>query len=61
MRNKIVGYASGLGLIKSWPYDTQYDAYNAMRLTPEAAEAQRKYEGTMSPYPVDIVVWPKTV
>lgn len=57
---KVKWYASGGGIARWGPFDTQMEAYQKMRLTQDARERQRLAKGPDMPYPKDIVVWPET-
>lgn len=59
MTTKVQWFAAGGGLARSGPYPTQMDAYEAMTLTSEARERQRREYGVDMPYPRDVVVWPE--
>lgn len=52
-------YASGASIAQAGPFPTQRAAYDAMRLTDDARERQRRTHGTCSPFPHDLVVWPE--
>lgn len=58
---KINWFASGGGIARTGPFPSQFDAYKAMTLTPDARERQRREKGTDAPFPFDTIVWPDAV
>ena len=52
-------YASGGGIARTGPYRTAREAWDSVRLTPEARRRQRIARGPDSPYPVDASIWPE--
>lgn len=56
---KIKWFASSGNIQRCGPFETQYAAFQAMRLTNKARDEQRRRTGSDSPYPVDMVTWPE--
>lgn len=50
-------FASGGDVARMGPFESQHEAYEALRLTVAAAARQREERGTASPYPHNSVVW----
>lgn len=57
---RMAWYASGGGIERTGPFASEMDAREAMRLTDDARERQRRKHGTASPFPIDLCVWHET-